>query len=62
MKLEVLQEITIQCPQVLQEVTIPRSGCTQRDDSDQALQAVKFTDKKVLFFVVGARCLSAGRT
>ena len=34
------QEVTIQCP-------TREAASTQRDDSDQVLQAVKFTDKKV---------------
>ena len=34
------QEVTIQCP-------IRDSANAQRDESDQVLQAVKFTDKKV---------------
>ena len=35
------QEVTIQCPN-------REAAGTQRDDGDQVLQAVKFTDKKVL--------------
>ena len=34
------QEVTIQCPN-------RDAAGTQRDDGDQVLQAVKFTDKKV---------------
>ena len=34
------QEVTIQCPN-------RKAAGTQRDDGDQVLQAIKFTDKKV---------------
>ena len=49
------QEVTIQC-------ATREAANTQRDDGDQVLQAVKFTDKKVLqrYFQVSPKLLGFG--